>query len=242
LWYGGRRRGDVSEKEEIKVLNNMNQVREFIYRNRPDIDAFLEESELWSNLYGLFLEIKDNAYYLKIPAVTMFNEVRYQCVRVMLDKHPEENIWMNYLNDAKDTLGWRYASDLCFSLVFAVLSLMENPPKQVPFFLNTLLRRKLANETCYFPHVDFFVKHHQKVGNKYAIDFTPEAECPPKILKDFRWWQNVTNDFDETAIREILGLWENMKDKMYVLDTIENNYDVLIQQEQLAEEFDPLPF
>ena len=115
----------------------MNQVREFIYRNRPDIDAFLEESELWSNLYGLFLGIKDNAYYLKIPAVTMFNEVRYQCVRVMLDKHPEENIWMNYLNNAKDTLGWRYASDLCFSLVYAVLSLMENPPKQVPFFLNT---------------------------------------------------------------------------------------------------------
>lgn len=220
----------------------MNQIREFIYRNRPDIDAFLEESELWSNLYGLFLEIKDNAYYLKIPAIAMFNEVRYQCVRIMLDNHPEENIWMNYLNNARDTLGWRYASDLCFCLVYAVLSLMENPPKQVPFFLNTLLKRKLVNENCYFPDVEIFVKHHQIVGNKYSIDFTPQAELPHRIVKDFRWWQNVTNDFEEDTIRRVLNLWENREDKLYILNSMESNYDDLIKNEIEAAEFDPLPF
>lgn len=39
-------------------MNKYNQ-RPFIYRSREDIDAFLEESQLWRDIYEVFLRVKD---------------------------------------------------------------------------------------------------------------------------------------------------------------------------------------
>ena len=50
--------------------------RPFIYRSREDIDAFLEESQLWRDIYEVFLRVKDNAYYLKVPSVKIDKHLR----------------------------------------------------------------------------------------------------------------------------------------------------------------------
>ena len=47
--------------------------RPFIHRDRTDIDAYLEESQFWTDIYDLFISIKFNCYKLKVPSILMFN-------------------------------------------------------------------------------------------------------------------------------------------------------------------------
>lgn len=215
--------------------------RPFIHRDRTDIDAYLEESQFWTDLYDLFISIKDNGYKLKVPSIQMFNEVHYQCVRLMLDRHPEEDVWGNYLNPVKDSLGWRYASDLCFSLVYAVLSTVKNPPAQIPRFLNVLRERKLKTDEWYFPHCEAFLSYAR--GINYDIDLAPCPEKPGHLDNfsyDARWWKEVTNNFDQERIRQIVGLWQTQKEQLEIIDIIKRKF----KQEESNPTYteDDLPF
>lgn len=225
---------------KIKIHN----VRPFIYRERESIESFLEESQLWKDIYEVFLKVKDNAYYLKVPSVKMFNEVRYQCVRLMLDKHPEESLFVNYLNNARDTLGWRYASDLCFSMVYAVMSLIKNPPEQATHFCTILSENRLKGEQWYFPHFRQFIEETKAVGGQYEIDLSPMPESP-KVMRntgyygtkttslgmfpesawiqtyDNGWWKRQTLDFDSDAIQEIIALWSDTQEKQEITQRID---------------------
>ncbi len=220
--------------------------RPFIYREREDIDEFLDESKLWRDLYDVFLQVRDNVYHLKVPAVKMFNEVRYQCVRLMLDKHPEEDIWSNYLNNAKDTLGWRYASDLCFSMVYAVLSVLKDPPCHVQRFCKILSDGKFKDEEAYFPHFAGLVRLQKILNNSYEIDLTPCPERPQKIrdaimvfptgkefyVYDAIWWKEQTHDFDQDYIRFIIDQWQSKEDKLEMLSVIEENFNESVDSER----------
>ena len=199
------------------------QHRPLIYHDKEDIDSFLEEDSFWADLYELFLDIKDNSYLLKIPSVKIFNEVRYQCTRVLLDKHPEENIWDNYLNPVKESLGWRYASDLCFALVYVVLVLMNNPPSHVAYFLHVLRNRKLKADSCYFPYVEKFLS--SKSGFTHKLNLAPMPAPLNCIGQEVGWWGKMTNDFDQDCIREIVALWKDPRAQQKVLDAIEHDFD-----------------
>lgn len=222
-------------------MNPLYTYRPFIHRERTDIDAYLEESQLWVDLYGLFINIKDNSYYLKVPSVKMFNEVHYQCVRLMLDRHPEEDIWGNYLNPAKESLGWRYASDLCFSLVYAVLSLVKDPPPQIPRFLRLLKEKKMKTEECYFPYCENFVSNTR--DRNYEISLKPCPEKPDRIYYVYGStfsWQEATCDFDQERIRAIVRLWETKEEQLEILNIIQKHWE----QQQIPSFLlaDDLPF
>ena len=224
-------------------MNPIYTYRPFIHRERTDIDAYLEESQLWTDIYEMFINIKDNGYNLKVPSIKMFNEVHYQCVRLMLDPHPEENIWANYLNPAKESLGWRYASDLCFSLVYVVLSFVKKPPPQIPRFLRLLKEKKMKTEEWYFPYCKNFVFNTR--GRNYEVSLKPCPEKPDKIYYmygDTFSWQEATCDFDQERIRDIVRLWKTKEEQLEVLQLIENNFTWEQQHPTSFLSVDELPF
>lgn len=205
--------------------------RTFIYRDRKELDEFLKDNPLNDALYDIFLDVKDSYYNLKIPAEVIFNEVYYQCTRLMLDPHPEARVW-DYLNDAKDNTGWRYTSDLVFSMVYAVLSVQPQAPYSVRRFLRCLEGKNL-NE-CYFPSfknmADIWggIENGRIVGNTktYQSDFTPSPESPERINvhKPFIW-SEVTDDYNQERIRMIMDLWSDKEDKLAILKMIEDAFD-----------------
>lgn len=205
--------------------------RTFIYRDRKELDEFLKDNELNEALYDVFLEVKDSYYNLKISAERIFNEVYYQCTRLMLDPHPEARVW-DYLNDAKENTGWRYTSDLVFSMVYAVLSLQPRLPLSIKRFLRCLEGKNL-NE-CYFPA---FCKMTDSWGGiecgrivgeakYYQSDFIPSPELPERLFsyKPFIW-SEVTDDYNQERIRMIVNLWSSEEDKLAVLSMIEDAFD-----------------
>lgn len=241
-------------------MNRLYNYKPFTYQPRKDIDEFLNESDLWNELYETFLTVKDNTYRLKVSSVVMFNEVYYQCVRVAQDSHPEEDVWYNYLNDARDNLGWRYASDLCFSIAYAALSLMQNPPRQATRFCAILAGKIFANDAHYFPAFKELVDRLKSEGKLYDVRFLPTPMKPGDIfseertsidyngnvtrspLYDDEWWKNVTDNFCVENIKEIVSLWSEPKDKLSILERIEEAYQTDEQKRNAPVPVDDLPY
>lgn len=204
--------------------------RVFIYRDKAELDDFLNDNPLNDALYDVFLDVKDSYYYLKRSPESIFNEVYYQCTRLMLDPHPEARVRF-YLDDAKENMGTRYASDLVFSMVYAVLSLQPEITKPIKRFLRYLEGQTL-NE-CYFPAFQEMVSQWNGYVNglkvaeprRFKSDFTSCPEPPEKLERALFLWSSVTKEYNQDRIRMIVNLWEDMDDKLAVLDKIEKAFD-----------------
>lgn len=213
--------------------------RTFIYRDKRELDDFLRDNPLNDALYDVFLDVKDNYYNLKISAEKIFNEVYYQCTRLMLDSHPETRLW-DYLNDAKENTGWRYTSDLVFSMVYAVLSLQKEISPSIKRFLRYLEGKNLND--CYFPAFQQLVEE-RRGRESYESDFTPCPEPPERVLNYGTFiWSTVTDNYSQERIRMIVNLWKEKEDKLAILDKIEHNFDFDEECEKNKINYDDFPF
>jgi hypothetical protein len=148
-------------------------------------------------------------------------------------------LWDNYLNVAKENLGTRYASDLCFTMVYAVLQLQKNLPRNAEYFCSVLKSQHLDKETCYYPGFNRLI---DSCKDKYETDFTPNPCSPDKFdveewtpdssghyvltpKYNSHWWKTETANFDQNKIREIVNVWQTKEDRIAVLDRIERAFD-----------------
>ena len=116
-------------------METQEQKRPFIFRERTDLDEFLEEDPMWEELYDLYLHMKRDTS-LTLDATTTFKEVCSICARVMREKHPEENVREDFLMPLDKIANVN--RDICASLAYAILKLISNPPRKVERFTEEL--------------------------------------------------------------------------------------------------------
>lgn len=219
--------------------------RNFFYQDRETINEFRDESQLWRDLYKTFILVKDNYLYKRISPspLAMLNEVYYQCKRVVMDKNPEEDISGSYWNVVRDDYGSNDASELCFSMVYAVLMLQKSRPFNVDLFCKALRQNFLDEEEFCFYNFKEMVDSCIELGkDKYETDFTPNPCSPDKFdveewtpdssghyvltpKYNSHWWKTETANFDQNKIREIVNVWQTKEDRIAVLDRIERAFD-----------------
>ncbi len=202
----------------------MNLERELMFTDRTDIDDYLNESILNKELYDLYIQIKDVEYYWKHTSIETFNEVYYQCTRIFNDPHPEENIYTNYLDNAKNTLGTRYASNLVFAIVNAIFCVMKQRPANVDYFQNVYDDSIRSDNKYYNEFLSLasrFIDKHGYVDLKFP--FNP---CCNNIgIHQRKDWVKITNDFDQKTIIKIIDRFSKALDKKFVLSFIENAFE-----------------
>ena len=186
-------------------MNPLYTYRPFIHRERTDINEYLEESPVWKELHKIYMEAKGMGYKTKLSPLRLFNEVHYLCVRLMLDPCPEKDFTDYYLPHVISALG-SHATGLCFSMVYAVLNTLSDPPEHIPGFLRLLWRRNHAR-----------IAQCSSFFEKFAgapLDLTPCPERPDCIGQDVAWWEEATEDFRRSRIREIVNLWPTLEEKL----------------------------
>lgn len=196
-------------------MNPLYTYRPFIHRERTDINEYLEESPVWARLYNMYMEIMKTGYRVKLSPLELFNEVHYLCVWLLLDQHPEEYFYNDCSPRVLSTMGPR-TSSLCFSMVYAVLNTLSDPPEHIPGFLRLLKRRYKAGSARNF----FF---YEKFAGA-SPDLSPCPERPDNIKEDAAWWRRATGDFRQDRIREIVNLWPALEEKLEVVLIIEEQF------------------
>lgn len=198
--------------------------RDLIFTEKHELAEYVHENLLNKELYKAYLANKDNNYTWKHTPVDTFNEVYYQCTRVYNDPNPESDIYNNYLNDARDNLGTRYASDMIFSMVNAIFLIMDNRPENVEFF-QAELQAKLKDEQHYFEQYAKFAQNFIKTYGRQTLNF-PISPVSPRRLSWWDWksWKKCTDDFDEFYIRKYVNRYTKLEDQLSVIDIIEKAY------------------
>lgn len=208
-------------------MNPIYTYRPFIYRERTDINEYLEESPVWEELHKMYIELIKTGCRVKLSPLELFNEVHYLCVRLLLDNCPKEFFYNDCLPRVSSTMG-RYTTGLCFSMVYAVLNTLSNPPEHIPGFLGLLWRR-------YHARIDQYSFFFEKFAGA-PLDLTPCPERPDCIEQDVAWWEEATGDFHRSRIREIVNLWPTLEEKLEIALIIEEQFKQAEKKDQEKEE------
>ena len=210
-------------EKEIQNKNDMKKYqlyRPLLYQDRRSIDEFIKEDPMWEELYRLYLQMR-RQYHTKINSLKTFNTVRFFCVCVMTDPHPEDDIKENYLQPLRGISETK--SDICCALIYAILKLMKNPPTQVSYFLTELEAKyeteyyALEEENKEFEQALSFIKQKKSMLESWQVDLWPHPSHP-SLLSDNEWWKNVTDSFLIDDLYCILNFWPDNSQKLMVLD------------------------
>ena len=111
--------------------------RYLLYYGQNDMTDFLRDSPLNLRLYENMLGILSTCG-IKVPAVTLFNEIYYQCVRVNYDGTPGVEFGRRYWSEEEAWIQSSEGAQVVFCAVWALLSVRESPTPHEKFFLYAL--------------------------------------------------------------------------------------------------------
>lgn len=195
--------------------------RPLLYQDRRSIDEFIKEDPMWEELYRLYLQMR-RRYHTKINSLTTFNTVRFFCVCVITDPHPEDDIKENYLQPLRGISETK--SDICCALIYAILKLMKNPPTQVSYFLTELEAKyeteyyALEEENKEFEQALSFIKQKKSTLGSWQIDLWPHPTNISSLPSDKKWWNDASCGFTADDLYCMLNFWPNNADKLKVLE------------------------
>lgn len=176
---------------------------------------------MWEELYRLYLQMR-RQYHTKINSLKTFNTVRFFCVCVMTDPHPEDNAEENYQEPLTKILN--VDADICCALAYAVLKLMKNPPTQVSYFLPELEAKYeteyyvLDEENKEFEQALSFIKQKKSTLGSWQIDLWPHPTNISSLPSDKKWWNDASCGFTADDLYCMLNFWPNNADKLKVLE------------------------
>jgi len=209
----------------------MASLRQCLYINPiKDFDKFLSSSVFYKELYSTFWSVRDSEYRWKVSNLETFNEWLYQCTRVYIDPHPEDDFYCKYLEDAKNSLGTRYASNLIFAMVRATMKVLKKKPDGFDFFMMAYDDRcsKLMTPNVYTAPFDAFaenfVSKYGYLNMQFPLHPFMDIILPwsPFSAED---WRDVTSNFDQSRIEEILSTYKSIDFREELVNVIESSYE-----------------
>lgn len=199
----------------------MKKLRELLYRDRIELDDLFKEHALWEHLYNeLYLDIVDRIDLGK-PAIELLNDVYFLCIRVLVDKHPEDEFAKKFL-DFELPISDEYSreSQVRLCLACAVLSLSAHRVNQnVLYFIRAVNRFFKGRGILEYRKLQQFLNIGIRFDD-YRIRITPAS--PWELDYDYgphlcEFWLGVMGvDFSERKIRWILSLYDKDEDKKLV--------------------------
>lgn len=199
----------------------VNLPRQFVYTDRRNLDDFLRDDELNKELYKVYLRVKDHPYYFKFDAEKAFNEAYYIATLAMNEPHPELDV-REWWYAAKRDIGWAYSANLIMSMVYAILSLQSEKPDTIDYVLEIMKNTNYGED--HFPAYKELVENHPF---RYNSDFSIRPNSVSELQNATIKWQNVTEEFDQETIRELVAIFPTKEERLRLIDLIEQRQNEL---------------
>ena len=159
------------------------------YNLKYDLDNFIENDELNTQIYGVLLALQDGApdrYKLQRDIIYMFNKVYEMCHKIRQDKHPEmyaPNYWGIIRSEHTS-----YETSIIFSGVYLILSLRPETTTNLSICLNRL---KSKINLTYFELFEPILNSGKAYADSRAL--------PP----DFLFLKTEANKIEDLSKREL---------------------------------------
>lgn len=214
--------------------------RKLLFFGQNDVTDFLRNSPLNRFLYKKLLGIL-SASGIGVPAVTLFNEMYYQCTRVNYDGMPGVDIGQRYWSEAANWIDSSEGAQLVFCAVWAVLGAKRNHTFHEECFLGALAPY-LRNSV--------FVRFAEELAGELRLsgisvpDRFPVMTCPvSEVVSGFtltkeqgkgfwgysdparlnledawrKTWEKVTCDYSHSVIEQYVRLYSDQEDQLKLI-------------------------
>ena len=159
------------------------------YNYKYDLDDFIENDELNTQIYGVLLAMQDgapNRIKLKRDIIHMFNKMYEMCHIIRQDKHPEM-YFQNYWDKARAE-HTSYETSIIFSGVYLILSLRPGTSINLSICLN---RIKAKIDPAYLEPFEPILNSGKAYADGKAL--------PP----DFTFLKSEADKIDDLSKREL---------------------------------------
>ena len=159
------------------------------YNYKYDLDDFIENDELNTQIYGVLLALQDgapNRIKLKRDIIHMFNKMYEMCHIIRQDKHPEM-YFQNYWDKARAE-HTSYETSIIFSGVYLILSLRPGTSINLSICLN---RIKAKIDPAYLEPFEPILNSGKAYADGKAL--------PP----DFTFLKSEADKIDDLSKREL---------------------------------------
>lgn len=218
--------------------------RLLLYSNKEEKEEFDLPEDVLRIIYGLFITSKVRFPYSTVSFTQVFNEVFYMLTCIHVDKTSPEHV-AQYLNEAivltheediyieADERECMYDEEerikynknqlflvqrYIFSFVWMVLSMYQNPPEHVHYFLIGLEAMFKSDNNPYYDEFKGYLKSHPaKIDQPFII--RPRLDIRI-MLRSIEEWKEVTLDFDRTAVSNIVCRFVDLEDRKMLVDEI----------------------
>lgn len=225
--------------------------RNLIFSGYSDVTDYLKNSPVNRFLYKRLLDILPKAE-IDTSAITIFNEVYYQCARIQFDSNPGVDVQKRYLEECSAWIGSVSASELVFSLVWAFLKRKHKLSFHEECFMQSLCP---LLDGCIFQGLAKDLVHFMELNqifspNEFETMPCPINEIPEKIGPDFLYeestdivvfirklisyianpekvkvnpWGEVTDNYTFSVMESYVKLYRLKEDQMGVLKRLINS-------------------
>ena len=186
-------------------MNASELSRQLLFYGYEEVTDYLKNSPMNRYLYKMFLRVLPQCD-IKVPMVTLFNEIYYQCVRVNYDGAPGVDIQQRYLAEEENWLQSKRAADLVFAVVWAVLKVKRDQTFHEDCFLSQLDPLMGSNEMCDVAHT--IQTEFRYVGMEVPNPF-PTLTCPLDGIPKFEVVKDRHRSLDDiihASVESKLGL------------------------------------
>lgn len=195
--------------------------RIMLWTDITSIEVFLREP-INQRLYDFYLELHNVRWHLghDDSAVLLFNEIYYQLTKVEYECNLDINL-DEYIQETESKASKEHCIIFVYKMIFAFLLLRQNNSIAALNFRSYIFYRynRIWDErtNCAFGSII-------KDDKKYLVELKP-SPCRVSVLEDTELqWDEITNDFNPSSIKEVLALWSSNEEKIVVLNLIEEAY------------------
>lgn len=216
-------------------MTELELLKYLYYPGKNNMREYTQGNHFISEMYKIFLDVKGRRTDLNFRSIDFFNEVYYQCTRLYNDPAPEDNTQSEYFIEVEGSFRNEVAVYLIYSMIYAIFYVMKNKSEGIEFLLVHLKAILDSKKNTSFWQFQTLAENYVRESGLVEFDF-PITPYPPLLFPDGKstWstWRNITFDFDQMEVRNIVGLYDSMTDKMDILSIIEDAYDEAMEQEK----------
>lgn len=178
------------------------------------MEGFYALSPINRDLYKVYQELVTYEDVEIIPAERIFNEVYYQCTRIVYENNPEPDFEAVEM-DIKANVGTKLVSRLVYRMMYALLTARMNNTQEVEKVRHSLeIYSDIMTRNSYFRA---FIRKYNLNSRKCIVSLSPHPVAPDALKYQPLDWEEVTCGFSLEATKKVVDLWVGTEDKKTVL-------------------------
>ena len=200
--------------------------RALLWTDLDSMNEFLMEP-VNRDMYEVILKInKYSSTFLDDEVTNIFNEVYYQCTRIIYEQKPNK-LLRDYIIDIKSNIGSFNNANIVYALIYFLLYHRPNNSNIVMEYCSLFYRRFAKNDKDVKRAV-FEMSFPPRI---YDVELSPKP-CKTRLLdKMLIDWDEVTNHYDKESIDCIVNLYNEVAERKNIYSLIEKAYERFLKKQ-----------